>query len=516
MSGYVPNIPRAKRDAELKDVQPVDIHAERWTEYERHSSQPAKSPEKIQLALRIGVFFDGTLNNATNAALGLACGAHHPIAAEDLNSNCKPYMAEPDSSYGNDVTNVRKLMDLYWATSTLEGEAPNKRGYRKLYVDGAGTEAGNQDSDLGAAAGRGGTGVAGQVQDAFNRISELIQSTHQDYPDHEICSLTFDTFGFSRGAAAARHFANEVVKGKQGFLGAALQSNVRVFNKDFVDHYGRDINISFIGLFDTVASVGGLKNLGNIRSSITPWLNLYLSRKYFANVVQLVARDEIRANFPLSEVSPDHPEIILPGVHSDIGGGYLDDAEERVMVSPMQALVVAQRIDVTTTSIYQDAAEARQRMIAEGWPPAMLEIVTPEAQLLPVDPRDRLAPRQKRVYAGLQLKRRVSNALSIVYFRVMYELARRNGVRFEDIPDELHYLLPGDLTDLCSRFIQGNYSLNYDEEALLKRRYIHASAHWNNPQGKRTPSGLKVLYINAPNEGGVRNRHPHAPNWTLF
>ena len=56
MSGYVPNIPRAKRDAELKDVQPADIHAERWAEYERHASQPATSPEKIKLALRIGVF----------------------------------------------------------------------------------------------------------------------------------------------------------------------------------------------------------------------------------------------------------------------------------------------------------------------------------------------------------------------------------------------------------------------------------------------------------------------------
>lgn len=516
MSGYVPNIPRAKRDAELKEVQPTEIHAERWAEYELHSSQPAKSPEKIKLALRIGVFFDGTLNNATNAALGLACGAHHPIAAEDLNSTCKPYMAEPDSSYGNDVTNVRKLMDLYWVPSTLEGAGSNKQGYRKLYVDGAGTEAGKQDSSLGAAAGRGGTGVAGQVQDAFNRISELIQTTHQDYPDLEISSLIFDTFGFSRGAAAARHFANEVVKGKQGPLGAALQSNARAFSKGFVDRYGRDINVGFIGLFDTVASVGGLKNIGNIRSSITPWLNLYLPRKYFANVVQLVARDEIRANFPLSEVSPDHPEIVLPGVHSDIGGGYLEDAEERVLVSPMQALVVGQGVDVATTSIYQDAVEARQRMLAEGWPSAMLEIITPEALLLPVDPQDRLAPRQKRVYVGLQLKRRVSNALSRVYLRVMHELARKNGVRFDDIPDEPQYLIPDELSAMSDRFIRGDYALADEEERILQYRYIHVSAHWNNPRGKRTPGGLKVLYINAPNSGGVRNRHPHAPNWTLF
>lgn len=75
MSGYVPTIPRAKREAELKGVQSVEIHAERWAEYARYSSQPAGSPEKVKLALRIGVFFDGTLNNAIDTALG--CSRRH-------------------------------------------------------------------------------------------------------------------------------------------------------------------------------------------------------------------------------------------------------------------------------------------------------------------------------------------------------------------------------------------------------------------------------------------------------
>lgn len=516
MSGYVPNIPRAKRDAELKDVQPVDIHAERWAEYERHGSQPATSPEKIKLALRIGVFFDGTLNNATNAALGLACGAHHPIAAEDLDSNCKPYMAEPDSSYGNDVTNVQKLMSLHGDRADAQGMSPQRQVSLTIYVEGIGTQSGEEDSVLGYAMGRGATGVQKCVQQAFARIGAAVGRAQSESPGGEITSLTFDVFGFSRGAAAARHFANEVVKGKQGPLGAALQSNASAFDKGFVQRYGRDINVGFIGLFDTVASVGGLANMGNVRSATAPGLNLYLPRKYFANVVQLVARDEIRANFPLSEVCPDHTEIILPGVHSDIGGGYLDDAEERVLVAPMQALVVGQRVDVTTTSIYQDAADARQRMIAAGWPASMLEIVTPEARLLPVDPQDRLALRQKRVYAGLQLKRRVSGALSRVYLRVMHELARRHGVRFDDIPDEPQYLIPDELAELCDRFTRGDYSLTDREEAVLKHRYIHFSAHWNNPLGKKSSAGLKLIYFNAPNAGGVRQFHPHVAEWTLL
>ncbi|HCJ30293.1 MAG TPA: hypothetical protein DHV63_13625 [Pseudomonas sp.] len=514
MSGYVPNIPRAKREAELKGVQPVEIHAERWAEYERHSRQPAKPLEKIKLALRIGVFFDGTLNNATNAALGLACDAHHPIAAEDLDSACKPYMAEPDSSYGNDATNVRKLMSLHVDRTDAEGSGPQKHVSLRIYVEGIGTQSGEQDSALGYAMGRGATGVLSCVQRAFTLIGAAVGRAKEGNPGSENSSLTFDAFGFSRGAAAARHFANEVVKGQQGPLGAVLQGNVRAFSTDFVDRYGRDINMGFIGLFDTVASVGGLANLGNVRSAATPRLNLYLPRKYFANVVQFVARDEIRANFPLSEVSPDHPEIILPGVHSDIGGGYLVAAEERVLVSPMQALVVGQRVDVKTTSIYQDAAEARQRMINEGWPADILEIITPEPQLLPVDPRDRLAPRQKRVYAALQLRRRVSNGLSRAYLRVMHELARRNGVMLDDIPDEQTYSLPDELKSLCDRFTSEEYMLTDNEEVVLKRRYVHFSANWNNPFSKKKSGGLSLIYFNAPNAGGVRQLHPHLAEWS--
>ncbi|MFI8373824.1 hypothetical protein ACIGCH_06975 [Pseudomonas helleri] len=37
------------------------------------------------------------------------------------------------------------------------------------------------------------------------------------YLDAEISAVTFDVFGFSRGAAAARHFVNEVTSGYQGY-----------------------------------------------------------------------------------------------------------------------------------------------------------------------------------------------------------------------------------------------------------------------------------------------------------
>jgi len=516
MSGYVANIPQAKREAELEGVTPTDIHAQRWAEYEKYSKEPAPPAEKIRIALRIGLFFDGTGNNASNSAFGVLCGAHHPVQQEDLDASCRPYMADPDSSYGNDVTNVRKLYDLYLETPSPQGEGPQKRISRRLYVEGIGTKPGEKDSVIGSGAGRGNTGIAGRVEQAFVRVKEMVAQVHKDNPRCEIGSLLFDVFGFSRGAAAARHFANEVVRGKRGPLGAALRDNAKAFSPTFVDQYQRDIDMGFIGLFDTVASVAGLLNLGNVRSALAPGVKLHLAPRYFGHVVHLVARDERRANFALSTVKPDHQEIVLPGAHSDIGGGYLADAEERVLVSPMQALTVRQGVDVRTTSIYQDAFQARAQMIEEGWPPSVLEIITPTPTALPADSQDRLAPRQQRVYAGLQSKRRVRGELSRVYLRVMYELAKRKSVPFVDIQDTPEYSIPLELQSLCNRFIAGDYSTTGEDEALLKAKYIHTSGHWNHPLGKTMPGGLKVVYINAPSANGARVQHPHIPDWTLF
>jgi hypothetical protein len=510
MSGYVPNIPKAQREAELKNVKPVDTHGEHWAQYEKYGTKPAPTPPKNQISLRIGVFFDGTGNNASNSALGALCGAQNPVRAEDLDASCKPYMSDPDSSYGNDITNIRKLSEIYKDDQILANTGSKNQISRVLYIYGVGTKPGQKDSLLGSGTGRGSTGVEGCVQNAFVRIKELLNDIAIENSGHEISFLTFDAFGFSRGAAAARHFANEIVRGKQGPLGPALQNNAKVFGPYFLGTYSHDINMGFIGLFDTVASVAGVSNLGNVSSAITPGINLRLPSRYFRNVVHLVARDEYRANFALSSVSPEHTEITLPGAHSDIGGGYLAEAQECVLVSPMQALTVRQGVDIKNTSIYQEALRAKAKMINQGWPAKMLEIVTPPPKPLPRDPQDRLAPQLQRVFVGLQLKRPVRGELSRVYLQVMYELAKQKGVPFEDLDTNAPaHVTPDDLQSIASRFVAGDYSTTDTDESLLKERYIHLSAHWNNPLGKTTNQGLKLVYINAPTTDGVRLLHPH-------
>jgi len=513
MSGYVPNPPKNYRYEEAK---PVDIHAQRWAEYEKHGKEPAREPEKIGIALRIGVFFDGTGNNANNTAAGLLCGAQHPIAPEDIPASCQPYMKDPDSSYGAGPTNVKKLFSLYKKTQKAEGDGFLKDVSSPIYVEGIGTDSNKKDSVVGSGMGRGETGVVGRVQASFTQIKQAIEEALQENPNCEIASLTFDTFGFSRGAAAARHFSNEVVRGKQGALGSLLNSNARDFSRNFDSQFGGGIKMGFIGLFDTVPSIAGFTNFGRVKSPIAPGVRLYLDRRYFTDVVHLVARDECRANFALSRVKPAHPEYAFPGVHSDIGGSYLDEVEECVLVSPMQTLAVPLYVDVSTTSIYQDAARVKNEWIAKGWPAHLLEIVTPASFEIPQEHQDRLSPGQKRVFAALQLKRPVSGKLSRIYLRVMHQLAKEKGVQFSDIPEEDEYSVPAELQSLCDRFLAGNYRTTPEDESLLKLKYIHASANWNHPLGRRDGSGIDAVYINAPTQDAIRVQHPHVPDWKLW
>lgn len=387
---------------------------------------------------------------------------------------------------------------------------------RPLYIEGIGTQSNEKDSIVGQGTGRGETGVAGRVQTSFTFIKQVVEDAIQENPNSEIASLTFDTFGFSRGAAAARHFCNEIVRGKQGPLRDLLSTYAHNFSRTFLDQYGSSIRMGFIGLFDTVPSIAGFTNFGRVQSPIAPGIKLYLDPRFFKDVIHLVARDECRANFALSNVNPDYPEYVFPGVHSDIGGSYLDEVEECVLVSPMQRLDVWSNTDVQSTSIYQDAAMVKKQWVAKGWPADLLEIVTPPALALPPDPQDRFGPKRKRVYAGLQLKRPVSGKLSRVYLRVMYQLAKEKGVPLHDIPERPEYAVPQELQPLCERFIAGDFSTTAEEEKLLQLKYIHTSANWNHPQGRRDGSGLKAVYINSPTEDGIRMQHPHVADWKLW
>lgn len=138
----------------------------------------------------------------------------------------------------------------------------------------------------------------------------------------DVKRLEFDVFGFSRGAAAARHFVNEVNRREAGPLHELLYGSGAPLVVGFTSD--RDVQVVFVGLFDTVSAIGTLAGGLSVRNNNDGGVLTRLPTGSAREVVHLVARNEHRANFMLTTVSPEHHEILLPGVHSDIGGAITE------------------------------------------------------------------------------------------------------------------------------------------------------------------------------------------------
>jgi hypothetical protein len=130
-----------------------------------------------------------------------------------------------------------------------------------------------------------------------------------------IRSVTLDVFGFSRGAAEAVAFCHMfdelLLSGKFASVPA---------------------RINFLGIFDTVASVGVSASV-----AMTTILPKRLADGHYSWAARIlkplppsvrcgrhyVAAHEQRMNFPVTTQSGSNfKQIYFPGVHSDVGGGY--------------------------------------------------------------------------------------------------------------------------------------------------------------------------------------------------
>jgi len=169
-------------------------------------------------------------------------------------------------------TNVAKFRDAYTA--------------QRFYLEGVGTRLGFIGKILGGVAGAGGR----------IRIREAMESLDRRFADGD---RVIDIVGFSRGAALALHFANEIQEEKGG------------------------AEVRFLGLWDVVASFGLPGNEINLGWTLTLPENV---RKCY----HAMALDERRGNFPLTRVrapsggmltSGKLQEVWFRGVHSDVGGG---------------------------------------------------------------------------------------------------------------------------------------------------------------------------------------------------
>jgi hypothetical protein len=271
--------PRAASEPEAPEAPPPEPPEEE----EEEEPPPAKT------TIRISLYFDGTANNRANTRARIA------------------KLAEGEQQQ-DDETNVSRLEML------ASGDATFEHSY-SIYVEGIGTLNGKWDSIYGKATGMGARGVVGKVE---RGVDELLKSIRELGLTSGVIieRIHLDAFGFSRGAAAARHFVHFVLNGDK-----PLQPRIEALG-----HTVELLEINFVGLFDTVAS------FGVNHDTDTADLNLD-AIQVAKQVLHLAAAEEHREKFRLTDITSAigagvGVEIYMPGVHSDVGGGYAPICDE--------------------------------------------------------------------------------------------------------------------------------------------------------------------------------------------
>ena len=498
-------------------------------EPEQHA-QAAKK-KKREITLTIGVFFDGTGNNAVNTQnmLKAYTAGHYNLddpEAESILAKCARenfgVSGSGATSYTGYYTNIHWLSTLY--SRRLNEDNPDVQ--RAVYIDGIGTDAGKPDSKLGQGFGISDTGVVAKTDKAVSMLADSIQAALDAVSNKQtdctfiIRSLQFDIFGFSRGAAAARHFANRIQSEDPAVISAIRQGVTGTAFSGSPSGKTR-----FIGIFDTVAAIGTPVNGLNPHSADTGDVKLTLRPGVAEKVFHITAANECRFNFALNSVKPAWPELALPGVHSDIGGGYLPVTKEHLFLTRPATETVPYSQPGEKTQAYRQAMAQLQKLDKSPCLAPLLRTNDISAETWHDDrlPPDRYGQMQKRSFAALTLRERtVRNDWSRVVLRVMLEAAQEAGVVFDPIRatnQELH--LPDELSSLCDKALamgkaarrgQTPPVFSQDELDVIAEKYIHCSANWNAIvvntdgliHGGASPSEL-IGFINRPDEQWKRS-----------
>lgn len=440
------------------------------------------------ITLRIGMFFDGTGNNTYSAQWGkkqldkyyykwrpkYEVNKHKPVTQWPSemfeypeNDKFHFFWEEDyavDGSATNELTNIQKLHDLY--PDDVFDEEKNVFVHPE-YITGIGT--GNEQDNTepadesvvpGQAFGTGDYGVVAKVETgieqlckALGQISESEQFMKTNSDGLECIQL--DVFGFSRGAAAARHFTNVVADGEKGSFASqfakACKANSISLKSGF-DWSSNESNcIKFVGIFDTVAAIfdpfsGDFSPHNDDNGDVRLWLD----PDRIENVVHLTAhkKTEYRYNFCLNKVNTNgkFKEYVVPGAHSDLGGGYQStlaydtvggQTRERYLlplleVKPIKRLrrdVGHWNYDKVKASLDEKFKKVIEHEVSLGW----------NKDDYVVDYQTGTRGRNDKSYleGTLQKKRLVEGDLSRLYLRVMFGLAEHAKVPLDDQQGEV-------------------------------------------------------------------------------
>ena len=246
------------------------------------------------------------------------------------------------------ITNILKLHILIGGGMTPTATQLSNGGGTQLahYYNGVGTRAGGRSIPL---VGKLRDLINMAVAPSFGDARRILEEAHQDFDNagYDANTDKIVVFGFSRGAALARKFVSELLDGND---------NARV---------------AFLGVYDTVAAMDGIHRRGERVSTDV----LFEDGTLHANVdsaVHLLALDEERVPFSPTLINRDDErpdrilEVWMPGVHSDVGGGYwmdgLADVALQFMIDRCRG-ALAGDIDIANGS---NGQQIRQLLGAQG------------------------------------------------------------------------------------------------------------------------------------------------------
>ncbi|MBS1203687.1 MAG: type secretion protein [Proteobacteria bacterium] len=172
-------------------------------EPEQHAQAAKKEKPEKEITLTIGVFFDGTGNNAVNTQnmMKAYTAGHYNLddpEAESILAKCARenfgVSGSGATSYTGYYTNIHWLSTLY--KKTLSGNDSDVQ--TGIYIDGIGTEAGKPDSKLGQGFGISDTGVIAKTNRAVSQLVKAISDAVEDIRSKsgceiviKLCSLTY-------------------------------------------------------------------------------------------------------------------------------------------------------------------------------------------------------------------------------------------------------------------------------------------------------------------------------------
>ncbi|HAU3345196.1 TPA: type VI secretion system tube protein TssD [Salmonella enterica subsp. houtenae serovar 1,40:z4,z23:-] len=484
---------------------------------------PADPPER-KVTLVLGIFFDGTGNNAVNTRNMLeALTAQHfdindPDAESILTRNASEKMGASGIGAGS---YLGYYTNIHWLNESYEQTFPPDGGYTQgaVYVEGIGTRAGEPDNPIGLGLGTAETGIIAKTDEAVAQLAKAIDATLALLQGKFVVDkLLFDIFGFSRGAAAARHFANRIQSEDR-----AIINTIQVGMRKYTYRGAPAGKTRFLGIMDTVAAVGTLANGLDPHNADTGNVNIHLRPGVAQKVFHLTALHECRYNFALNSVAPAWPELALPGVHSDIGGGYLPQLREDLFLTRPQVDTLPQNQSGAQSHIYQQTMA--QLQVLEHSPAIMPVIrtnaITPEVWEDDFAPADRYSQPQKRAFAALTLRHRiVSFDWSKVALRVMVDAATEAGAVFTDIEKTKRHDLPDELKPFCEHArMMGKAARQHvaatgfapEDVDIIAGKYIHCSAHWNAVELKQSgelqggaSASETVSFVNRPDKNWIR------------